>query len=128
VWRLFQPGGGDEQATARPGPKTADTDGDQAIVCARCRLRITSAGARIDVAGSHVHECVNPHGFRWRIGCFAVAEGLVVVSEPEAHWSWFPGYTWEIENCAGCRELLGWRYRSGDSSFHGLILPHLVDG
>ena len=99
----------------------------RAILCAACRRRITSGEARIEIGGRHEHECVNPHGYRWRIGCFAAAEGLIVVSQPESEWSWFPGYTWQIENCGGCAALLGWLYRSGDATFHGLIVAHLIE-
>jgi len=127
VYRLYQL---DEKHPAVPEVVTGDESelaAVGALVCAACRRRITTAEARIEIAGAHVHECVNPHGWRWRIGCFAVAEGLVVISEPETAWSWFPGYTWEIENCGGCGALLGWLYRNGDSSFHGLILAHLIE-
>jgi hypothetical protein len=127
VWRLFQPGPAEPAAprTARAGDPGAALA--RAIVCAACRRRITTPEARIEIAGRHDHECVNPHGWRWRIGCFAVAEGLVVVSDPDPTWSWFPGYTWQIQHCAGCGRLLGWLYRAGESSFHGLILAHLMD-
>jgi len=106
----------DEPTTVAPGT----------IFCAACRRPITTDAARFEIGGRHEHECVNPHGWRWRIGCFAAAEGLAIVSEPESHWSWFPGYTWEIENCAGCGTLIGWRYRAGGFMFHGLILAHLT--
>jgi hypothetical protein len=128
VWRLFQPDDGDAKAAAaRPHRRTLGTGLEKIILCAGCLRRITTPAARIEVGGRHDHECVNRQGYRWRIGCFAAAEGLVIVTEPDADFTWFPGYTWEIENCGGCSRLIGWRYRSGDSSFHGLILAHLVE-
>jgi hypothetical protein len=98
----------------------------RALVCSACGRRITTPAARIEVGGSHEHDCVNPHGWRWRIGCFAAAEGLVPEGAPESTWSWFPGFTWQIERCAACGQLMGWHYRSGtEPAFHGLILAHL---
>jgi hypothetical protein len=126
MMRLYQPGSDDRPG--RPGPKPALIDtagGARALVCAACGRRITSPAAAIEVGGRHQHECVNPHGWRWTIGCYAIAEGVVLVGEPESYWSWFPGFTWQIESCAGCAALMGWRYVSGDQSFHGLVVAHL---
>ncbi len=100
--------------------------GREVLACARCRRPITTAAARIAVAGAHAHTFVNPHGLEFRIGCFALATGCLQVGEPTTFWSWFPGYAWQIEHCVGCREHLGWEFRSADHRFHGLILDRLV--
>jgi hypothetical protein len=126
VLRLFKPGSGDDRAAPRGRPEVVEVAGTaRVLVCSACGRRITTPDARIEVGGRHEHECVNPHGYRWRIGCFAAAEGVDLASEPESYWSWFPGFTWQIENCAACRQLMGWLYRSGDQQFHGLVLEHL---
>jgi hypothetical protein len=112
-------------ASTRPAP--ADETGPaRALACALCRSRVTSDAARIEIAGRHEHSCENPHGYHYRIGCFAVAEGLVAASEPTHAYTWFPGYTWQVMSCAACRHHLGWRFASGDGGFYGLILDHLV--
>ena len=46
---------------------------------------------------------------------------------PEAAFSWFPGYSWQILDCARCRVLIGWRFRCADDSFYGLIADRLVE-
>jgi len=78
------------------------------------------------VDGSHEHQCVNPHGLSFHIGCFGWVTGCRVVGAPSAEWSWFPPCRWQIELCGGCREHLGWLFRSADREFHGLILDRLV--
>lgn len=129
MYRLFQPGSGDDPARPRLAPDVIDpTRAGRALVCTACEQRITTPAAAIEIAGRHDHECVNPHGWRWRIGCFATAEGLVPLGEAENEWSWFPGFTWQIQNCARCGQLMGWLYRSGDQTFFGLILAHLREG
>jgi hypothetical protein len=98
------------------------------LICAACSHPITTTGARIEMLGMHVHECVNPHGHHFRIGCFAAAPGALPVSNSSAEWSWFPGYRWQVVACASCREHVGWLYtRAEDARFHGLILDALVE-
>jgi hypothetical protein len=74
------------EAFSSPAPTTPPPRAPRALLCTGRRRRVTSTEARIDVAGRHEHECVNPHGWRWRNGCFAIAEGLIVASEPESYW------------------------------------------
>jgi hypothetical protein len=94
----------------------------------RCRQSITSRAAGIAVCGGHQHTCVNPHGIRFSIGCFARARGLVPFGEQSTYWSWFAGHSWQIELCSECGEHLGWIFRTTGSHFHGLILDRLVEG
>ena len=107
-------------------PKPEEGERGRILACARCHQPITSAAARIAVGGAHEHTFVNPHGLEFRIGCFAIATGCLQVGEVTTFWSWFPGYAWQIELCVGCREHLGWEFRSADHRFHGLILDRLV--
>ncbi len=109
----------------KPAPVEGE-GGREVLACARCRRPITTGAARIAVGGAHEHAFVNPHGLEFRIGCFALVTGCLQVGEPTTYWSWFPGYAWQIEQCASCREHLGWEFRSSDHRFHGLILDRLV--
>jgi hypothetical protein len=120
----------DETRTPARGhrPGTSDEeDRGKILACARCRRPITTAAARIEVAGSHAHTFTNPDGLSFRIGCFGEASGLRRVSPQSSEATWFAGYTWQVEVCSGCKEQLGWLYRSGERTFHGLIVDSLVE-
>ena len=105
------------------------------LACAGCRRVITSDADRIEMNGSHEHTLDNPDGERFRIGCFANASGLLRIGRSSLEATWFAGYSWQSEVCAGCRVFLGWLYRRdgrtasplGDHRFHGLILDGLVE-
>jgi hypothetical protein len=109
-------------------PGTSDEeDSGKILACARCRRPITTTAARIEVAGAHAHTFTNPGGFVFRLACFREASGLCRISPQSSEATWFAGYTWQIEVCAGCREQLGWLYRSGELAFHGLIVDCLIE-
>ena len=112
-----------------PAARTTDEVGGDApaILCAACRRRVTTTGARIEMMGLHAHTCVNPAGLSYRIGCFAIVVGCEIVSNPSSEWSWFPGWRWQVEQCGGCRTHLGWKFIRNDSAFHGLILDRLTE-
>ena len=111
--------------TRLPARERAEVSGK--IICARCESSITEADARTAMRGSHEHRFTNPHGIEFRIGCFASAPGCRTTGEPSMEWTWFAGYTWQIENCAHCRAHLGWRFESPGHIFHGLILDRLTE-
>jgi hypothetical protein len=98
----------------------------RALACAACERRITSEGARIAVAGRHAHTFANPFGFAYHIGCFSTAVGLARVGPPSGEYAWFARHTWQIEQCAGCGEHLGWLFQGQGAFFHGLILDRLI--
>jgi len=104
----------------------ADAGRGRLIACALCLAGVTDTAARIEVAGAHEHSFVNPAGIGFRIGCFARAACLAT-GGPSTYWSWFPGYSWEVEVCVRCGAHLGWRFRSPSDQFHGLILDRLVE-
>jgi len=97
------------------------------LACAGCRRVIASTSDRTEMNGSHEHVFVNPDGERFRIGCFANATGLLRVGPSSIEATWFAGYTWQSEVCAGCRAFLGWLYRRGDHRFNGLVLDSLIE-
>jgi hypothetical protein len=115
---------GDRQLA--PDPSTEHGRGE-VLACAYCGRAITTRAARIEVNGLHAHSFANPEGINYRVGCFADAGGLVVVGPRSTYWTWFAGYSWQVELCANCRQQLGWYYRSADGVFHGLILDRLVE-
>jgi len=97
------------------------------LACARCSRVITSVADRTEMNGAHEHTFDNPDGERFRIGCFAHASGLLRIGPSSREWTWFTGYSWQSEVCAGCRGFLGWLYRRDDHLFHGLVLDGLVE-
>ena len=115
---------GDVRPASRP--ITGD-DGSEVLACAGCLRPVTTAAARTAVAGAHEHTFANPAGLQFHIGCFARATGCLAVGEPSTHWTWFPGYSWQVEHCATCGDHLGWRFRAEAHLFHGLILDRLVE-
>jgi hypothetical protein len=96
------------------------------LACARCHEPITSEADRLEMAGAREHTFTNPHGFRFRIGCFAAARSLRPDGGWSAEWSWFPPCEWQVQHCARCGEHLGWLFRGGDRFFYGLVLDRLV--
>lgn len=127
--RLALRAGDQKPATSKPpAPELSGDEGPgRALGCAFCRRPITSSAAAIEVSGAHEHSFTNPAGITFRIGCFADAAGLTRAGPSTLEWTWFPGYAWQVELCAGCREQLGWFYRSPHGRFHGLILDNLVE-
>ncbi|HVV81964.1 MAG TPA: cereblon family protein [Kofleriaceae bacterium] len=129
------------EIVARPGahgaapaaPVTTPTDareddagGGHELVCATSERTITHDDHRIEVGGAHEHTFVNPGGDVHHLGCFRAATGLRHVGAPEAAFSWFPGFDWQLAFCAGCHTHLGWLYRCAGDSFHGLLLAQLL--
>jgi hypothetical protein len=107
-------------AEIRPG------DGRR-LACHRCSSPITDDASRIGMGGAHAHHFVNPDGIEFHVGCFAAAGGCAALAAPSTYWTWFPGFSWQVELCAACGEHLGWLFRSADAVFHGLVLTRLVE-
>jgi hypothetical protein len=128
TWLCLQPGGTTPIGARQRSPRESGEEGSGPVLaCAYCRRPITTGAARIEVGGSHAHTFANPDGVRFRIGCFADASGLRAVGAKSPYFTWFAGFSWQVELCARCREQLGWLYESADGLFHGLILDRLVE-
>lgn len=56
-------------------------------------------GAYVNPFG-HVHETLTVHK----------ADGIRVITPPSTEFSWFPGYSWAITECAYCRNHMGWLF------------------
>jgi hypothetical protein len=108
------------------GREPSDAHG-RLLACAKCQNPVTDKAAMIAVNGLRTHVFTNPDGYRFRIGCFAKAHGLRGVGEPTLEYTWFAGFSWQVQVCSRCQEQLGWLYRSSDSSFYGLILTELLE-
>ena len=122
---LRREGGGDAEVSGKQDP-SAGEDRGRVLACARCQAAITSTADRLEMAGSHEHTFANPHGFVFRIGCFARA-ACVPAGEGSTHFAWFPGYRWRVEHCRRCGEHLGWLFQAEGKAFHGLVLDRLVE-
>ncbi len=97
------------------------------IYCAACSNTITKTEHKIEVNGSHDHSFVNPHNFRFHIGCFAQALGCDISGDPQAADSWFMGFVWRLASCAQCHNHLGWYFSRGSDFFYGLILNRIQE-
>ena len=95
------------------------------LVCVDFGRLITRAGERSVINGQHEHTCLNPHGIVYRIGCFQSAPGCSPQGAVSTHWSWFPGYAWQVVLCTGCLLHLGWLFRGPEGAFYGLIANRL---
>lgn len=113
--------------TSRPSPAGERTGRKVVLACAVCEVPITSTSERIEVEGHHEHFKVNPHGVSFRVGCFSSAGNLVVIGPPQRAWSWFAGYAWLIESCAGCGTHMGWLFQGDAHRFHGLLVDALIE-
>jgi hypothetical protein len=51
----------------------------------------------------------------------------VAAGESSMFWTWFPGYSWQVDYCRHCGEHLGWLFRAAEHRFHGLVLDRLVE-
>ena len=77
------------------------------------------------MAGDSVHRRVNPLGIEYEFSCFSSAPGCRTVGGETDEHTWFAGYQWRIALCGQCRTHLGWRFRSPDNEFFGLIVARL---
>jgi hypothetical protein len=112
----------------RRGASTRSGDGDEpALVCSVCAQQITRPVHQIDKRGAHEHTFANPGGFVHRVRCFGIATGVAELGSPERAFSWFPGYTWQVLDCARCRVHIGWLFRCADDRFYGLVADRLVE-
>ncbi len=100
----------------------------RALLCAKCGNPVTRDDERAEIDGSHEHTCVNPHGYSFHFGCFDHAPGAQPLGEQTAHYTWFPGYRWQLDYCRQCGTHLGWMFCTNTHRFHGLILDRLVEG
>ena len=109
-------------------PADLDTHRGPILVCARCRNIVTRRDLVTEIRGNTVHTYTNPHGFTYTFCTFMAAPGCIQMGEPTTEHSWFPPFAWQLAHCAGCREHLGWCFRSTVSEmFYALIEDRLIE-
>ena len=126
LWTLRDEPGlpiGSVQADGRERPAS---DEPKVLACRCCFEPITTEADRLEVGGALEHTFMNPHGFCFRIGCFARAQALASEGDWSDEWSWFPPCAWQVQQCARCHQHLGWLFRSPERRFYGLVLDRLV--
>jgi hypothetical protein len=94
------------------------------LVCASCGHPVTSVSEKVDFRGRHNHDFPY-YGNIVRLGCYRNAPGCVGVDRISKGYSWFRGYSWQIQLCRDCYIQLGWKYMSQDDSFYGLVFKML---
>jgi hypothetical protein len=94
------------------------------LVCAKCRHLITTVAEKVEVRGRHDHAFVL-YGDIIQLGCYRKAPGSIGVERISNGYSWFRGYSWQIQVCEACFTQLGWKYMSQDDSFYGLMFKML---
>ncbi|GLT73394.1 hypothetical protein SLA2020_452560 [Shorea laevis] len=75
---------------------------------------------------------VNPQGYVYEIMTLYKANGLALWGRPQLEYSWFPGYSWTITNCATCESQMGWRFTATNKklkprSFWGIRSSQVAD-
>jgi hypothetical protein len=114
-----------QQPLVQPGRE--EVDSERLLRCRQCAYAVTSRAERLEIDGQHLHVRLNPAGVLFGFGCFRSAPGVVSVGKATDHFSWFPGYAWQLSLCGGCGVHLGWAFTAAERSFFGLILEELVD-
>jgi len=99
---------------------------DRWLYCRICGTVIVHKSERILMLGAHNHTFTNPSGMTFNIGCFGSVVGCTHLGDETEQYTWFPGYAWLLALCSGCGIHLGWRFRGGETQFHGLILDRLI--
>ena len=94
------------------------------LVCAKCGHLVTTVAEKVDVRGRHDHGFIL-YGDLVQLGCFHKAPGCVGVQRISNGYSWFRGYSWQIQVCRACFTQLGWKYMSENDSFYGLMFNTL---
>ncbi|MCL7031670.1 hypothetical protein MKW94_021693 [Papaver nudicaule] len=102
----------------------------------RCKTCQTEIARRSDTlvmsSDGPLGAYVNPHGCVHEVMTLYKANGLALVGHPVAEYSWFPGYTWTITNCAMCESQMGWLFKAIDKrlkpeSFWGIRSSQVAD-
>lgn len=83
------------------------------IKCCRCKSKLAKRSDLVEMScdgpvGTHV----NPHGFVHSIITVNNATGLALVGTSSKEYSWFPGYSWTIGECANCGNNIGWFFKT----------------
>jgi len=110
-------------------PSIFETEDDRKVlqkdlVCANCGHPVTMVAEKTDIHGRHDHSFTNL-GYLVQLGCFRNAPGCIGIQGISNGYSWFRGYSWQIQVCQDCYAQLGWKYMSQNESFYALIFNML---
>lgn len=94
------------------------------LICDVCEHPITKVMEKVDIFGRHEHA-FRLYGDTVHLGCFCHALGCTGVRMISNGYSWFRGYSWQIQVCRECHTQLGWEYTSPNDSFYGLMFDAL---
>lgn len=94
------------------------------LLCAACGYPVTKVLEKIKVRGRHEYRFTNL-GYPIILGCFRNAPGCIGYGGISHGYSWFRGYTWQIQLCGNCLSQLGWVYMSEEDSFYALAFKML---
>ncbi|KAA3677271.1 cereblon [Paragonimus westermani] len=111
-------------------------DVSTACVCVGCDANITSNRDIICLAQEGSFQTyVNPAGvLHDMVTVSQVAQdAIMLVGSASEEYSWFPGYSWTIANCANCSQHLGWLFNAVKSDllprrFWGIRREAIVPG
>jgi len=96
------------------------------LLCVQCRRPVTKVSEKVEIFGRHDHA-FHLYGEIVRLGCFSKAHGCTGVQGVSNGYSWFRGYSWQIQVCNNCYSQLGWKYIKENDSFYGLMLSMLCE-
>jgi len=94
------------------------------LLCAACGHPITKVLEKTKIRGRHDYRFTNL-GYPILLGCFRNAPGCIGYGGISSGYSWFRGYTWQIQLCKNCRSQLGWVYMSEQDRFYALVFKML---
>ena len=95
------------------------------VYCDACSQPVARKSDATSINGSHAHQCTNPYGIRFHVGCYSDALGCDLSGRPTSADTWFPGFHWRLATCSGCHAHLGWYFERGQEYFYGLILDRI---
>jgi len=104
------------------------------LLSCRCKTNISTRNHIFVMSNQGVSSnFVNNHGYNHEMLTVKKCWGIITQGQPESEYSWFPGYTWQIINCAECWSHLGWEFRATKSTlkprvFYGLTKTAIIDG
>ncbi len=100
-------------------------DAPDLVYCDACAQPVARKSDATSINGSHAHQCTNPYGIRFHVGCYSDALGCDLSGRPTSADTWFPGFHWRLATCSGCHAHLGWYFERGQEYFYGLILDRI---
>ena len=133
VYELREPHDDSESDTERA--RESDEDklrGRGRIVCARCRLELSSPMYITPIKPHPARRVVaNPAGVLFELITVTDAWGLVLMGPASTEFSWFEDTRWTVACCSGCGAHVGWSFAglSPESavSFFGLIAGAIAE-